>query len=312
MDKGSTRGVAMYIKKSLKFLKLEASQIIGTNGNAPREVITIEIKLTKNEKLLLSNAYCSPSSDVSENKNINNFLECFGQQKHEHRVIMGDFNRKDINWETDTSTIEENTDFIEAMRDGYLTQRIKLPTRGRGINEPSLIDFFFSSHEEGVESVNIDVPLGKSDLSLIKFVYRSQPMSFPRKLVCCYEKADFKKMRREFDIHWESYFQDCENDIDKTWNKFQTKFAEAEKLYVPKKVVKTNIKRISIPLDRKALSNRKKYRLWKRYLQTKDAKVYVEYCRCRNQVRRLTRQAVKSKEKNIANQVKSNSKQLWR
>ena len=38
----------------------------------------------------------------------------------------------------------------------------------------------------------------------------------------------------------------------------------------------------------------------------------MEYCRCRNQIRRLTRHAVKSKENNIANQVKSNSKQLWR
>ena len=90
------------------------------------------------------------------------------------------------------------------MRDGYLTQHIKSPTRGRGINEPSLIDLFFSSHEEGVESVNIDAPLGKSDHSLIKVFYRYQPMSFPRKLVCCYEKADFKKMMREFDIDWES------------------------------------------------------------------------------------------------------------
>ena len=51
----------------------------------------------------------------------------------------------------------------------------------------------------------------------------------------------------------------------------------------------------------------KKYRLWKIYLQTKDAKV----CGVLSvqEVRRLTRQAVKSKEKNIANQVKSNSKQ---
>ena len=62
MDKGSTRGVAMYIKKSLMFLRLKASQIIGTNGNAPREVMTIEIKLTKNGKLLLSNVYRSPRS----------------------------------------------------------------------------------------------------------------------------------------------------------------------------------------------------------------------------------------------------------
>ena len=52
-------------------------------------------------------------------------------------------------------------------------------------------------------------------------------------------------------------------------------------------------KEIQLSLDKKALAKRKKNpRLWKRFIDIKDAKVFVEHCRCRNQVRRLTRKAV--------------------
>ena len=47
-------------------------------------------------------------------------------------------------------------------------------------------------------------------------------------------------------------------------------------------------------------------------MDTKDAKVYEEYCRCRNQVRRLTRKAIKSQEKDIAKKTKTNSKVFWK
>ena len=71
-------------------------------------------------------------------------------------------------------------------------------------------------------------------------------------------------------------------------------FNQAEKEFIPKKVVKTGKRKFSNPIDKKTLSKRKKkYRLWKRYLESRDAKVYEEYCRCRNQVRRLTRQGIK-------------------
>ena len=47
-------------------------------------------------------------------------------------------------------------------------------------------------------------------------------------------------------------------------------------------------------------------------MDTKDAKVYEEYCRCRNQVKRLTRKAIKSQEKDIAKKTKTNSKVFWK
>ena len=76
-----------------------------------------------------------------------------------------------------------------------------------------------------------------------------------------------------------------------------------------KKIINTGKRKFSYPLDRYSLSRRKKkQRLWKRYLESKDADVYKEYCKCRNQVRRLSRAAIKKYEKVIARKSKENSK----
>ena len=99
-DRGSTRGVGIYSRKSLKCSKVDAFNITGENTSVPREVISICLNLEKNKTLILSNIYRSPHSTAEENKNINNFFRSFSRLKHEHQIIVGDFNRKDINWET--------------------------------------------------------------------------------------------------------------------------------------------------------------------------------------------------------------------
>ena len=86
------------------------------------------------------------------------------------------------------------------------------------------------------------------------------------------------------------------------WTKFVRKYEKADIECIPRKVVKTGKKKSSFTLDRKSLAKRKKkYRLWKRFLATKDAKlyeeqmqdnkakVYEEYCKCRITKRRYTK-----------------------
>ena len=119
-DKGSTRGVALYVHKSLNFSKLDTREIISSNADAPKEVISIELKLAKNEKMIISNIYRNPSSEGKANVAINNFFRSTGRLNYEHQVI-GDFNRKDINWNTVSSSSEDNCKFIEATRDSFLT-----------------------------------------------------------------------------------------------------------------------------------------------------------------------------------------------
>ena len=308
----STRGVALYIRESLNCSLIEAHKIVD-NSNAPTEVISAELRLDHNERMILSTIYRSPNSDKQENNNINNFFRNIGKLKHQHQLILGDYNRKDIKWDTVSSSSDDDNKFIDAIRDAYLTQHVSLPTRGRGSDEPSLVDLVFTSNEQNVESLEIFAPLGKSDHSVIKILYRSKPEKLADKIISDYTKADFGRLKEVLDIDWAAYFQDCNDDIDKVWETFITKFMEAERNCIPKKIVKTCKKKFSFTLDKKTLAKKKKkYRLWKRFLSTKDAKIYEDYCRCRNQLRRLTRKAVKLQEQKVASKAKSNNKIFWK
>ena len=73
--------------------------------------------------------------------------------KYKHKVVVGDFNRKEINWNTMMETSQEDCNFIEAVRDSFLIQHILTPTRGQSTNEPSLLDLVFTSGEENIESI---------------------------------------------------------------------------------------------------------------------------------------------------------------
>ena len=98
--------------------------------------------------------------------------------------------------------------------DSFLTQHISTPTRGRGSNNPSLIDLVFTSNEDSIESISRHAPLGKSDHSLINILYRCQPEQQADIMVCNYGKADFKKMNDKFAIDRDTFFYECKDDVD--------------------------------------------------------------------------------------------------
>ena len=119
-------------------------------------------------------------------------------------------------------------------------------------------------------------------------------------------------MKPMLDIDWEAKIKECPENEDQQWNKYKTKCCEAELKCIPKNIVRTNNKFFTIPLDRKSLGKiKKKKRLWNKYIQTKSGEVYQNYCRLRNQIRRITRKAKKTYEQNLAKQVKTNPKRFW-
>ena len=65
-------------------------------------------------------------------------------------LITGDFNVKEIDWGSQTtSTGEEHiaTQFLEIVRDSYLIQHVKEATRHRGTDRPSTLDLVFTNEE---------------------------------------------------------------------------------------------------------------------------------------------------------------------
>ena len=63
--------------------------------------------------MIFSNIYRNPSSDGKANEAINNFFRNTGRLNYEHQLIAGDFN---INWDTVSSSSEDDCKFIEASR----------------------------------------------------------------------------------------------------------------------------------------------------------------------------------------------------
>ena len=113
--------------------------------------------------LIFSNIYRSPNSTAEENKNLNDWFRSIGNNRLDEHLIVGDFNRKNINWDTVTSTSQDDCKFIEAIQDSYLTQHINSPTRGRISQEPSLIDLCFSTIPDAIQDMQVTSPIGKSD-----------------------------------------------------------------------------------------------------------------------------------------------------
>ena len=116
----------------------------------------------------------SPNSIETENEKVNNFIRTLGTLKHSQILVLGDFNRKDIDWLSLSAQSETDRRFIEAVKDSFLTQHISQPTRVTRANEPSLIDLLFTTHDKNIENIEYCAPIGKSDHSLIKFSYRFQ------------------------------------------------------------------------------------------------------------------------------------------
>ena len=180
-------------------------------------MISIELNLENNEKMLVSTIYRSLTAKMRKTKN--NFNGKLGSTAYKHLLVLGDFNRKDIKWDTVSSTSKNDNEFIDAIRDTYLTQDMSSATRGGGTDESSLVDLVFTSNEQNVESITLDSPQGKSDHSIIKLVYRLKPEMRADRIVCDYERADFEKMKKILDIDGHKYFRDCKEDIDILWKK---------------------------------------------------------------------------------------------
>ena len=111
-DRGSTRGVAIYFRETLNCSILDTFNIMGDNESAPREVISICMNLEKDKTFVLNNVYRSPNSTHEENMNINKFIRSFNFLKHEHQMIIGDFNRKDIVWATAMSNSDDEAELL--------------------------------------------------------------------------------------------------------------------------------------------------------------------------------------------------------
>ena len=173
-DKG--RGIITYVKTKIKAAALNLPNF------QPIEATGIKLKLRNSDWLFLIAVCRCPNSNADCLRELKYILsyDKEGFIKASHRVIMGDCNLREINWDTETPNVNKNyldTKFLEGVRDNFLFQHVKQATRMRDNQRGSILDLILKNEENMIDNIKYLPPLGKSDhvtiqYSLITFTNR--------------------------------------------------------------------------------------------------------------------------------------------
>lgn len=162
IDTEEGRGQIVYVKENLN-----ASQIYLKNKCS--EEIVIAIDLSGGNRLVLALLYRSPSGSKEQFREILKVMREIISMKASHTIFVGDFNLKNINWRTLTGPGELEEEFLDFIVGHNLYQHVTVNTRFRGDDNPSLLDLILTNHEEIINEVRHQSPLGKSDHNVIEF-----------------------------------------------------------------------------------------------------------------------------------------------
>ena len=324
LDNADTgRGVAVYIHESLE--KSVADIIPAVNF---QECCLIEIRLRGGDLMLFACCYRSPTqTEISDENNIklNQLLKFVAKKKFSHRCIVGDFNFKDINWDTWTTRhgfqSKEHT-FIDTVKDCFFYQHSQEPTRKRGNDEASTLDLIFTDEEMQVSGIKNLAPLGKSDHSVILFDFHCYLDYTKSKPNFQYSKGDFDRMR--------DYLQNCQwvkqfkriavsADEEELWNNIKDKLIEVRTKFVPQcnTADKPSWKsKYQYPLSSTTRDAMKcKDRLHRRWISSSEAERTSQnwkvYAKARNRVNTLVRKDKRKFEQEIAREGKFKPKLFW-
>ena len=132
------------------------------------EHVSVIIHTEKKESVLVQCVYRSPNSSNDAIQELDFlFKTCrVNNITSTYRVIIGDFNFREIDWKQETTSVSENhisTKFLEICRDNFLIQQVDSFTRYRDDNNPSLIDLIFTNMDGLVSDILYLPPLGNSD-----------------------------------------------------------------------------------------------------------------------------------------------------
>lgn len=305
------RGICIYVHNCLS---TKESDI---NVNTSVESVWIEIRLKDNNVLLAGCIYRSPNSPPANNQDVCDLMRKVGSHQASHILIMGDFNYPEVNWEENqchVATQRNAYDFLESIRDAFLYQHVKNPTRYRIDQEPHILDLIFTNEEGMIDDLEIEPPLGKSDHSVLTFTFIVETVTEPSKTTkYMLNKGDYNKLRDQMRTDWTTLLEN--KSANECWEIIANKIHKASKECIPIRKYSNDIDKKQDPLwiDCKTrMKIKEKHKSWRKYMNCKTRQNYVQYTRARNQARWATREARKNIEKSIAQNVKENPKAFWR
>ena len=252
---------------------------------------------------------------MDNNKKLNQLLRNVTALKHDHIIIAGDFNTKQINWELNSVRGKESTyqyKLFDTVNDLFLKDVVQEPTRFRGSDNPSNLDWVLTENIDCILDKSLDAPLGPSDHSLIKIKYECTIESDMNDDTphYSYYNGDYDTMRTEFsDAAWTESLDTM--DTQQAWDSFHNRLLGLIEKHVPKKKY-TNAKRPPWYGREIGLLSKQKKKAWNKYRKSSTSENWSNYTHHRNKLAHSIERCKEEYENRIALESKENPKRFWK
>ena len=211
-----------------------------------QESVWCSVNLRHNDSLLIGCLYRSPNCFDDNCRKLYQIFDDVKNMRQSHKLIMGDFNFRDINWSDMTTASNEqhnSTLFIESIRDSFLFQHVIKPTRIRENNEPSILDLIFTNEEEMVSDIQYESSLGKSDHLILSFKFNNYSDLNSKDNKCTRQtffKGDYQSILGQLElINWDGEMDGL--DLSGSWAWFTELYIDLLEKYMPESMPRQNL-----------------------------------------------------------------------
>ena len=301
------RGVVLYVKSSLKASLCDDFRTVFA------ENVIVECTQNDGEKLFVGLIYKRTKGTNENTANLNNLLTEFSDHGAKNKLLMGDFNFPEIDWNTEICETSKNhpaAKFLKATKDAFLIQNQKLPTRYRKGQKENVIDLVFTNSEDMLNEISVIPGLGKSDHHCLIIELSLIPSNTDASLKRNFRKTDIVILKQVLGQHdWNSELDG--KDVNETWSIIKANINAAIEESTP--LTKVHSHKGKPWMNKETLDIvREKHRLFRKWQSTRNPKDETDYKKANNRARRECRRADKNKEKKVAEEAKENPNGFWR
>ena len=226
------RGSALYVREGM-----QSSEAVLDNPCESTVSCTIPLNKGK-DRLLVVVIYRSPNSNDCQNKNLIELMEKIGDMTNSHKLIMGDFNLPEIDWNQQISRAPVghfSGRFLESWRDCFFFQHIKEPTHFRGLQQANVLDLVITNEEGMLSDLVFGEPVGKSHHVVISWTFNCYAVkSSSSRMIYSYIKGNYLAMNQRFlKVPWQEMMLD--RTVDEMWSMLSDEVLSAIEELVPHK-----------------------------------------------------------------------------
>ena len=295
------RGVCVYVADYLRVSEVSIEPMA-------LEHVLVKVPL-RGDCLVIGCIYRSPSCDQDASMGHWRHLLEQASSVSSHLLLVGDFNIPQIDWELESANAPAthySHAFLEVIRDFFLFQHVRQPTRFRPGETANILDLILTN-EEGMLSNLVHLPgLGNSDHDVLRFtlVCYAAVVSTPQHR----DHTDYGLLQQNLrSCNWS---QMRNMNLEEGYRFFKACIDNAVEKSTKRKSMHS---KKNLYMSRKALQLKKRKRtLWSTYCRTRDILDHARFVRCRNELRGLTRQLRREHERKLSVDVKHNPKAFWR